>query len=84
MGAAEGQDQVYESGFAETAYPLGVSPDKNQLLGALMSQPGSSFTPRIMKVEDIAGMEELRKLGTQRNLAEELYRRIGPFDFEKN
>lgn len=35
-------------------------------------------------MEDIAGMEELRKLGPKRNLAEELYQRIGPFDFEKN
>ena len=29
-------------------------------------------------------MEELKTLGPKRNLAEELYRRIGPFDFEKN
>ena len=35
-------------------------------------------------MEDIAEMEELRTLGTKRNLAEELYNRIGPFDFEKN
>ena len=39
---------------------------------------------RQIKVEDIAEMEELKTLGPKRNLAEELYRRIGPFDFEKN
>jgi hypothetical protein len=35
-------------------------------------------------VEDIADIEEFKTLGPKRNLAEELYRRIGPFDFEKN
>ena len=35
-------------------------------------------------MEDIAHMEELKTLVPKRNLAEELYRRIGPFDFEKN
>lgn len=29
-------------------------------------------------------MEELKTLGSKSNLAEELYRRIGPFDFDKN
>ena len=35
-------------------------------------------------MEDIGEIEELKTLGPKRNLAEELYRRIGPFDFDKN
>lgn len=35
-------------------------------------------------MEDIGDLEELKTLGPKRNLAEELYRRIGPFDFDKN
>ena len=62
-----------------------MSQGNNQLLPAMPHGPISSGPfERIIKVEDIAGMEELRKLSTKRNLAEELYRRIGPFDFEKN
>lgn len=39
---------------------------------------------KLIKVEDIGDLEELKNLGPKRNLAEELYRRIGPFDFDKN
>ena len=37
-----------------------------------------------LKVEDVAQMEELKVLVSKRNLAEELYSRIGPFNFDKN
>ena len=40
--------------------------------------------PTKIKVEDICQMEELKTLGPKRNLAEELYSRIGPFDFDRN
>lgn len=40
-----------------------------------LSQPLQHYGDenKIVRVEDIAGMEELRKLGPKRNLAEELY-----------
>jgi len=45
---------------------------------------GKSSQNCLIKVEDIGNMEEFKTLGNKRNLAEELYRRIGPFDFDKN
>ena len=64
------QNMIYDN---HIEYSIAISSLRG--VATRLSQPLQHYGDenKIVRVEDIAGMEELRKLGPKRNLAEELY-----------